>query len=88
MKYYRGYDYVSLPQKFRIILCVLILILMQGYNGSQLWDTAFAVQAIMSTNIAKEYGATLRKAHDYIKDSQVLLNRNIFNYILKLFLSS
>ncbi|KAJ6906963.1 cycloartenol synthase-like [Populus alba x Populus x berolinensis] len=45
---------------------------MQGYNGSQLWDTAFAVQAIVSTNLAEEYSATLRKAHKYLKDSQVL----------------
>ncbi|PRQ51839.1 putative cycloartenol synthase [Rosa chinensis] len=45
---------------------------MQGYNGSQAWDTSFAVQAIISTNLAKEYGPTLRKAHEYIKDSQVL----------------
>ncbi|KAK7857824.1 cycloartenol synthase [Quercus suber] len=45
---------------------------MQGYNGSQLWDTSFSIQAIISTNIAEEYGATLRKAHDYIKDSRVL----------------
>nr|WQY91015.1 OSC6 [Euphorbia humifusa] len=45
---------------------------MQGYNGSQLWDTAFAVQAILSTNLAQEYGPTLKKAHAYIKSSQVL----------------
>ncbi|PRQ51824.1 putative cycloartenol synthase [Rosa chinensis] len=45
---------------------------MQGYNGSQAWDTSFAVQAMISTNLAKEYGPTLRKAHEYIKDSQVL----------------
>ncbi|XP_058188427.1 cycloartenol Synthase-like [Rhododendron vialii] len=45
---------------------------MQGYNGSQLWDTAFATQAIISTNLAEEYGPTLEKAHDYIKDTQVL----------------
>ncbi|KAL7190044.1 hypothetical protein ACSBR1_039649 [Camellia fascicularis] len=45
---------------------------MQGYNGSQLWDTAFAVQAIVSTNLAEEYGPTLMKAHTYIKNSQVL----------------
>ncbi|XP_021893546.1 cycloartenol synthase 2-like isoform X1 [Carica papaya] len=47
---------------------------MQGYNGSQLWDTAFAVQAIIATNIFEEYGPTLRKAHSYIKSSQVLEN--------------
>lgn len=45
---------------------------MQGYNGSQLWDTAFAAQAIISTNLAEEYRTTLKKAHLYIKDSQVL----------------
>ncbi|KAL5554267.1 hypothetical protein UlMin_041668 [Ulmus minor] len=45
---------------------------MQGYNGSQLWDTAFAAQAILSTNLAEEYGPTLRKAHNYFKNSQVL----------------
>ncbi|KAJ6857776.1 cycloartenol synthase-like isoform X1 [Populus alba x Populus x berolinensis] len=45
---------------------------MQGYNGSQLWDTSFAVQAIISTKLVEEYGPTLRKAHAYIKNSQVL----------------
>ncbi|XP_010271332.1 PREDICTED: cycloartenol Synthase isoform X2 [Nelumbo nucifera] len=45
---------------------------MQGYNGSQLWDTAFAVQAIIASNLTEEYGPTLRKAHEYIKNSQVL----------------
>nr|AUC63275.1 cycloartenol synthase [Kalopanax septemlobus] len=45
---------------------------MQGYNGSQLWDTAFAVQAIISTNLLNEFGPTLRKAHMFIKNSQVL----------------
>lgn len=45
---------------------------MQGYNGSQLWDTAFTVQAIISTDLTEEYGATLKKAHSYIKNSQVV----------------
>ncbi|GLT97442.1 hypothetical protein SLE2022_150070 [Rubroshorea leprosula] len=45
---------------------------MQGYNGSQLWDTAFAVQAIISTNLVEEYGLNLKKAHMYIKNTQVL----------------
>ncbi|CAN1270055.1 Cycloartenol synthase [Linum perenne] len=44
----------------------------KGYNGSQLWDTAFAVQAIISTNLIEEYGSTLKKAHTYVKNSQVL----------------
>ncbi|KAL6332081.1 hypothetical protein AAG906_020762 [Vitis piasezkii] len=45
---------------------------MQGYNGSQLWDTAFCVQAIISTDLVEEYGPTLRNAHAYLKKSQVL----------------
>nr|UTE10696.1 cycloartenol synthase [Calotropis procera] len=44
---------------------------MQGYNGSQLWDTAFAVQAIISTNLIEESASTLNKAHKYIKNTQV-----------------
>ncbi|GKV20479.1 hypothetical protein SLEP1_g30602 [Rubroshorea leprosula] len=47
---------------------------MQGYNGSQLWDTAFAVQAIISANLIEEYGPVLKKAHTYIKNTQVLDN--------------
>ncbi|KAL6985034.1 CRISPR-associated protein 1, variant 2 [Sarracenia purpurea var. burkii] len=44
----------------------------KGYNGSQLWDAAFAVQAILSTSLVEEYGPTLKKAHTFIKDTQVL----------------
>ncbi|KAH0693374.1 hypothetical protein KY285_020471 [Solanum tuberosum] len=45
---------------------------MQGSNGSQSRDTSFAIQAIISTNLVEEYGPTLRKAHKFMKDSQVL----------------
>ncbi|KAL1318852.1 hypothetical protein HN51_071133 [Arachis hypogaea] len=45
---------------------------MQGYNGSQLWDAAFAVQAIISSNLIEEYGQTIKKVHLFIKKSQVL----------------
>ncbi|KAL3700609.1 hypothetical protein R1sor_018631 [Riccia sorocarpa] len=44
---------------------------MQGYNGSQLWDTAFAVQAILSTKLLDESRGMLKKAHDYLDKSQV-----------------
>ena len=43
---------------------------MQGYNGSQLWDTSFAVQAITAAGFAHEFGDCLRKAHSYIDASQ------------------
>ena len=45
---------------------------MAGYNGSQLWDCAFAVQAISATGLVREYAACLQNAHYYIRDSQVL----------------
>ncbi|XP_031504247.1 cycloartenol synthase 2-like isoform X2 [Nymphaea colorata] len=45
---------------------------MKGYNGSQLWDTAFAVQSIISAELFEDCDVALRKAHDYIKNSQVL----------------
>ncbi|KAK8615214.1 hypothetical protein V6N13_068994 [Hibiscus sabdariffa] len=44
---------------------------LQGSNGSQLWDTAFAVQAILSTNLTEEYSSTLRKANMYLKNTQI-----------------
>ncbi|XP_010520562.1 PREDICTED: lanosterol synthase isoform X2 [Tarenaya hassleriana] len=47
---------------------------MQGYNGSQLWDVAFAVQAILATNLVDEYGSTLRKSNEYIKNTQIREN--------------
>uniref|UniRef100_A0A9I9E7E2 Terpene cyclase/mutase family member n=1 Tax=Cucumis melo TaxID=3656 RepID=A0A9I9E7E2_CUCME len=47
---------------------------MQGYNGSQLWDVVFAVQAILATDHVDEYGSVLKKAHDFIKNSQMKRN--------------
>ncbi|KAJ7000980.1 hypothetical protein NC653_011439 [Populus alba x Populus x berolinensis] len=39
--------------------------------GSQLWDAAFATQAIIASNLVDEYGSTLRKAHEFLKLSQI-----------------
>eukprot|EP00258_Populus_trichocarpa_P038953 XP_024454972.1 lupeol synthase isoform X4 [Populus trichocarpa] len=39
--------------------------------GSQLWDSVFATQAIIASNLTDEYGSTLRKAFNFIKLSQV-----------------
>ena len=46
---------------------------MNGYNGSQLWDTAFAVQAIVATGLGEEgeVASVLRKAHSFIDRTQV-----------------
>ncbi|GKV26779.1 hypothetical protein SLEP1_g36014 [Rubroshorea leprosula] len=45
---------------------------MQGYNGSQSWDTAFAVQAIISTVLAEESDAGRVLAGSVILCFQVL----------------
>ncbi|GMH42745.1 hypothetical protein BSKO_10664 [Bryopsis sp. KO-2023] len=45
---------------------------MQGYNGSQLWDTSFMVQSIFSTGMDKEFVRCLRKAHSYLEKTQVI----------------
>ncbi|KAI8563353.1 hypothetical protein RHMOL_Rhmol03G0105500 [Rhododendron molle] len=46
---------------------------MQSF-GSQLWDCTFATQAIIASNMVDEYGDSLKKAHFYIKESQVTEN--------------
>ncbi len=45
---------------------------MNGYNSTALWDTAFAVQAIVATPFAADYRQTLQRAYDYIRNNQVL----------------
>ncbi|KAL7133801.1 hypothetical protein ABFS83_12G164500 [Erythranthe nasuta] len=44
---------------------------MNGYNGSQLWDVVLAVQAIVGTNLPQEYDLMLKRAHQFIKMSQM-----------------
>ena len=43
---------------------------MQGYNGSQLWDTTFAVQAITATGLGAEFATCLQRAHAYVDATQ------------------
>jgi cycloartenol synthase len=49
---------------------------MQGYNGSQLWDTAFSAQAILAAGreLAEPFVKTLSLAHNYVEVSQVRVN--------------
>ncbi|XP_028924452.1 lanosterol synthase isoform X1 [Ornithorhynchus anatinus] len=46
---------------------------MQGTNGSQLWDTAFAIQAFLEAGAQDrpELFSCLKLAHDYLRISQV-----------------
>lgn len=47
--------------------------MMNGTNGSQLWDTSFAIQAFMSGKLWKkeEFYDVLKKAYHFIDRSQV-----------------
>ncbi|KFK33925.1 hypothetical protein AALP_AA5G078800 [Arabis alpina] len=47
---------------------------MQGYNGSQLWDVILAVQSMLATNLVDEYGLMLKRAHNFIKNTQIRRN--------------
>ncbi|XP_072953251.1 cycloartenol synthase-like [Typha angustifolia] len=44
---------------------------MQSNEGSQLWDTVLTIQALIATNLLEEYGPTLKRAHDFIKYTQI-----------------
>lgn len=44
----------------------------QGYNGSQLWDTAFAVQAIVESGLGPLFLPCLAKTYEYVDCAQVL----------------
>src|SRR5262249_53463597 len=45
---------------------------MQGYNSSELWDTAFAVQGILATGRVERMQPVLERAAHYIESNQVL----------------
>ncbi|KAF8690424.1 hypothetical protein HU200_040776 [Digitaria exilis] len=46
----------------------------QVYDGCPSWETAFIVHAYCSTDLVNEFGPTLRKAHEFIKSSQIREN--------------
>ena len=50
--------------------------LMNGTNGVQCWDTAFAIQAVMDAGLATDpkYKKMLAKAHAFLEDHQILEN--------------
>ncbi|XP_073042414.1 beta-amyrin synthase 2-like [Primulina eburnea] len=60
---------------------------MQSF-GSQEWDTGFAIQALLASNLTDEIRVTLKKGHDFIKMSQVKDNpsgdfRSMYRHISK-----
>jgi len=47
---------------------------MNGYNGSQLWDTIFATQALLDGGLENEFPELTKKMYDFIDDSQIKTN--------------
>ena len=45
---------------------------MQGYNGSQCWDTSFATQALMEAEMLDEFPDLTRKVWSYFERTQIL----------------
>ncbi len=44
---------------------------MSGYNGSQLWDTAFSTRAILESDLGQLFPETVQKAYQFIDHSQI-----------------
>ena len=44
---------------------------MQGYNGSQCWDTSFAVQAIVEGGLAERFPECAKKVYSYLDRTQI-----------------
>lgn len=44
---------------------------MNGYNGSQLWDTAFATRAMLESDLGKLFPETIAKSYQFIELSQI-----------------
>ncbi|EEC72454.1 hypothetical protein OsI_05799 [Oryza sativa Indica Group] len=46
----------------------------QVYDGCQSWETAFIIQAFCATDLVNEYASTVQRAHEFLKNSQVVRN--------------
>eukprot|EP01034_Spumella_vulgaris_P025548 gene25549-32018_t len=44
---------------------------MQGYNGSQCWDTSFAVQAIIEGGLARKFPECVKKIYSFLEKTQI-----------------
>lgn len=45
---------------------------MQGYNGSQCWDTSFAIQAIYECGLLDEFPEVSKGVWSYLERCQIL----------------
>ncbi|KAL6888527.1 hypothetical protein ACP4OV_009553 [Aristida adscensionis] len=44
------------------------------YDGCQSWEMAFIIQAYFATDLISEYDPTVQRAHEFMKQSQVIRN--------------
>lgn len=56
---------------------------MQGYNGSQCWDTSFAVQAIIDGSLHHLFPDCLMKAYHFLNVSQIENNEEDMDYFYR-----
>lgn len=48
---------------------------MQGYNGSQCWDTSFAMQGYYESGLLDEFPAVSERAWDFFEKCQILCSK-------------
>ena len=56
---------------------------MQGYNGSQCWDTSFAVQAIVEGGFIEMFPECSRKVYDYMDRTQIATDEDDREYFYR-----
>ncbi|KAM3576082.1 hypothetical protein VYU27_001958 [Nannochloropsis oceanica] len=53
---------------------------MQGYNGSQCWDTSFLVQAMADGGLVEAFPQAMRKAYSYLDRTQIKADEDEASY--------
>lgn len=56
---------------------------MQGYNGSQCWDTSFAIQAIVEGNLATIFPDCTKKVYSYLEKTQIAEDEENRDYFFR-----
>ena len=56
---------------------------MQGYNGSQCWDTSFAVQAIVEGGFIEMFPECSRKVYEYMERTQIATDEDDREYFYR-----
>jgi len=53
---------------------------MNGYNGSQCWDTSFAIQGVVESGLGPEFPEMCQKVYDYLDRTQIRTNEDNKDY--------